>query len=64
MNTPPVWLKIDTGTDYENRYILNPLFMLQAEIEMARIRQLGAALGLDKLIDSWKANPRKKEEKG
>lgn len=41
-----LFIKIDTGTDYQNRWIINPLFILLAESAMNNIRTVAKLFGL------------------
>jgi hypothetical protein len=41
-----VIVKIDTGTDTKNRYILNPWLLLLVDLWMAQGKQIGKLFGI------------------
>ena len=42
----PLLVRLETGTDYSNRFIINPLFLWLMEAEMFRMKVIAEMFGL------------------
>lgn len=46
MKTLPLLVRIDSGTNYTNRFIINPLFVLLTNMAMENIKRINEIFGI------------------
>lgn len=46
MKTLPLFIRIDSGTDYANRFIINPVFFLLVNAAMENIKKVAELFGI------------------